>query len=770
MIRTLLLSVSLLLAMAPAGVAGPIVFATEHLRLSLAEDGTVASLVSTPEGREYVCPGTPAPIAKVYREGRFQPTSDARNGDATKPWTYVGGQIVAASRITRDGDRLRIDFAEADASATYRVIARPEYVAFELIELSGAPVDRIDLLCLQLTGLPRRGAWVNFAFDEPFGVCLCAGNVQTNAEMDQTADHVVLRAAAERTVGLEGAVAVLFGCPDPQTRFLERMAAVERDFHMPSGAANRRHPDQRLSYLWASRPTPENIGEYIQLAKRGGFRMILFSYNAFATSAGHFTWNDAYPNGVADLKQVTDAIRNAGLKVGLHIHYSKASRNDPYVTPVPDDRLHQVRRFTLSEDIHAKADTIPVAENPAGCTLDDQRRILKLGDELVAYQGYRTQPPFAFTGCERGHLGTTASEHRRGDRLGLLNVDTWPRFLRFDQNTDVQDEVAGRIGDIYRQTGPYTMVYFDGAEDVHAPFWHHVAAAQQRVYRQLDPPPVVCEAALYWHFSWHMITRSNAYDVVAPADGMKDFCRLMPCPTAEERTKDFSRIDFGWLGRFGGKNAAGPDVWEYVASRAAAWDCPISLHASLADAASNPRAGDCLDAIRVWENARLGNHLTDAQRHSLRIVRPEDAHYVACYDQRGIWESIETNQGLNETQQRILAGRQEHHLLVNERGQYELVPITAIPAGETGIKAYWFQRSSHPDDTYVLLWAIGDDVSLQLPLTAGSVRVMRPFDTAVPIERSDNAVMLTVGNRTYLHLPDTSPQQAVSLLSAGRIP
>jgi len=314
------------------------------------------------------------------------------------------------------------------------------------------------------------------------------------------------------------------------------------------------------------------------------------------------------------------------------------------------------------------------------------------------------------------------------------------------------------------------MVYFDGAEDVHAPFWHHVAAAQQRVYRQLDPPPVVCEAALYWHFSWHMITRSNAYDVVAPADGMKDFCRLMPCPTAEERVKDFSRIDFGWLGRFGGKNAAGPDVWEYVASRAAAWDCPISLHASLADAASNPRAGDCLDAIRVWENARLGNHLTDAQRHSLRIVRPEDAHYVACYDQRGIWESIETNQGLNETQQRILAGRQEHHLLVNERGQYELVPITAIPAGETGIKAYWFQRSSHPDDTYVLLWAIGDDVSLQLPLTAGSVRVMRPFDTAVPIERSDNAVMLTVGNRTYLHLPDTSPQQAVSLLSAGRIP
>ncbi len=254
---------------------------------------------------------------------------------------------------------------------------------------------------------------------------------------------------------------------------------------------------ERLSYLWASRPTPENIGEYIELAQRGGFRMILFSYNAFATSAGHFIWNDAYPNGTADLKKVTDAIRNAGLKVGLHIHYSKTSRNDPYVTPTPDNRLHQVRRFTLSSEVDRGAATIPVDENPAGCTLDDQRRILKLGGELVAYENYRTEPPFAFTGCERGHLETKASEHNRGDRLGLLNVDTWPRFIRLDQNTDIQDEVARRIGEIYRRTGPYEMVYFDGAEDVHAPFWHHVATAQQRVFRCLDPPPTVCEAALY---------------------------------------------------------------------------------------------------------------------------------------------------------------------------------------------------------------------------------------------------------------------------------
>ena len=51
------------------------------------------------------------------------------------------------------------------------------------------------------------------------------------------------------------------------------------------------------------------------------------------------------------------------------------------------------------------------------------------------------------------------------DEVGLLDVDTWNVFIRFDQNTDIQDEVAERIAAIYRQTGPYAMVYFDGPVD-----------------------------------------------------------------------------------------------------------------------------------------------------------------------------------------------------------------------------------------------------------------------------------------------------------------
>lgn len=750
--------------------AGQVVLETDALRLEVQKDGSLQRLTSKPGGIQYAWTTKPEPIAVVYRGGRSVPASTGRYA-YTGRWVYRGGESFPASRVTLSGDTLTIEFARANSKAIYRVTAKREYLAFKLLALEGKPVDRVDVLRLPIKRLPHLGEWINVAFDERFGVCLCAGNLETYAEMEHGQNRVLMRATAEREVGFQGATAILFGCRDPRTRFLDAMAVVERDFKLPNGAVHRQQPEPRCSYLWASRPTPDNIAEYVRWAKQGGFRMILFSYTAFSSGAGHLAWNANYPNGMSDLKKMTDTIRSAGMKVGLHIHYSKAHKNDAYVTPVPDDRLHSIRTFTFAADVITDVDELLVNEDPTGCTLDDGRRLLKAGQELIAYEGYESRPRFRFTGCRRGYLNTVASGYRKGETLKLLNVDSWPSFIRFDQNTDIQDDVARRIAAICRATGPYHMVYFDGAEDVHEPFWYHVASAQYRVFRLLEPRPPVCEAAHYTHFSWHMITRSNAYDIVAAADGMKEFCRLMPCPTAAARANDFSRIDFGWLGRFGKTSSgyAGPDVWEYVASRAAAWDCPISLKASLEDIASNPRRDDCLGAIKIWEDARLGDHLTQAHRDMLKTIALGQARYVPCYEQRGIWSNFLANRDLTEAQSTALANRQEHHLFVNEHGKYELVPTEEIPNVADGrVRAYSFRRSTHANDAYVLAWAVDDEVTLRLPVPISQLSVMRPFGKQVAWEEDDGDVVVRIRDRTYLVLSGVSIQKASQLLSQAR--
>ncbi len=760
-------SLVLTFALSTSALAGPVVLETPQLRFEIADDGAVRSLTSKPQGVEYAsAAGAPCPVGVVYRGGVVKPVDQGPYAE-TGQWTYEGGSRFPVTAVSLEGDRLTLTFQGAEAKATYRVRRTDGYLAFELLAIEGKPVDRIEFPRACLRKLPMLGQWIHVAWDEYFSVCLCGGNLQTDADMVVNEDRVLMTTAASSDVGFAGAVAVLFGCHDPKDRFLDAMARIERDFDLPPGAARRKLPNQKLSYFFAGKATPSDIDQYIAVAKQGGFRILLISYGAFARSPGHFQWNDRYPNGMDDLRRVADRVRSAGLKLGLHIHYNKVRRIDPYITPVPDDRLHYLRRFTLASPLTPETTTIVVREDPAGLTLEKDRRVLKLGKEFIQYDDYTQSPPYQLTGCQRGLLGTMPASHDEGTQLGLLHFDASPSFVLLDQTSDIQDEVAHRIAEIYRQTGPYEMFYFDGAEDVHEPFHHHAARAQYRVYRLLEPAPPVCESALCTPMNWHLMTRGNAYDKVATPDRMKDFCRLMPCPSAAALQMDFSRIDFGWLNI--GRSASGypgPDVVEYIASRAAGWDCPLSVSTSPKGLQSNPRIDDCLAVLKIWEDARLGNHLTDADCRRLRIVPPENAHYVSCYRQRGIYQTYCDNGDLADWQRRILADRREHHLFINRHGRYELVDIEEIPDVAHGkLKACLFQRQGEPNNTYVLAWAVEDP--LQLRLGDRRITAMRPFGHELPCPTGADSCQFLIGPRTYLCLRDVDRAGARRILQSA---
>ncbi len=725
-----------------APVAAQVVLETRDLRLELGADGLVRSLRAKTSGTEYGWTAEPGPVAAVYRGGDLTVASQVDYPE-NEPPVYRGGQVFPATAASLAGDRLVLRFDGAGCSATYRVTRRPEYLALELVAFEGPPVDRIDLVRLRLRRLPHLGPWIDVAYDDHFGVCLCGGNLQTNAGLAARDKYIEMLAVAERRVALEGTVAVLFGCDDPRRRFLDRMDVVERDFSMPRGARNRRLALQDYSYLWCS-PTPRDVDQYIRLAKRAGFRVILYSYTAFSRGAGHFVWNDRYPGGMADLKKVADAIRAASLHVGLHIHYTKAVRTDPYVTPVPDERFHKLRRFTLAEAVDAQSTTIPVRENPAGAMRDKDRRLLKIGRELVTYEDYTTQPPYRFAGCQRGHGKTQAAAHPAGQAVELLDVDDWSIFVRFDQNTDIQDEVARRVAEIVRQTGPYVMLYFDGAEDVHDPFWYHVARAQYRVYRLLEPEVPVCEGAMSSHFSWHMLTRGNAFDL-PNAERIKAFCYHISCRTAPIRAEEFSRINFGWVFHF--FPTMGPDVLEYMLSRGAAWDCPFSLRATLEEVAANPRADDCLDVIRLWEEARIHKRLSPQQKEALKTLPPSEYRLVKT------WPAIFSPEWVDRWSKQPFAD-QEHHLFEDEKGRLQLVPIAEVPGvAESRVKAWTFRLADRPGTAYVLAWAVRGQGQWRLPAPAGGLRAMRPFGKPLDTRRDGPWLCVPLAGRTYLELP-----------------
>jgi hypothetical protein len=719
----------------PAPRPDSIVIENEEMRLEISPEGHARSLMHKASGQE--C------LARDVDAHMFTLTQD-RPYDNELQLAYPAEVThFPAVHVKLEGDNLLVEFDLVGYSASIGVKITDAYIAFRLEKLTyhgytslrskrKTPVDETLFVQLPVRTRKNLGEWLNVMWDEDVAVNLLATDPYARIRAKERQGYHLLQAGTDNDVQLEGVGAALITTATPH--LLDRIARVEEDFGLPQGVKSRRSREYGYSYYEASTITPEDAARHIQYAKQCGLRAMDVYYLAFASSAGHFPWRPEYPNRMDDLKQVVAQIKDAGILPGMHIHYNKTHKQDAYVTPTPDPRLNLVESFSLAESVDAAAAIIPVEQNPRLCTLDDERRILKIQNELVTYERYTMTQPYRFENCKRGALGTQAASHEMSSRVGLLDVDTWPIFVRFTQNTSIQDEVAERLRDIYEQAG-FQFVYYDGAEDVPPPYWHTVARAQWIVSQKLQPQPLFAEGACKSHFSWHILTRGNAFDVFKP-EVIKAATRAYPAAEVTRATKDFTGINFGWIGYWApGQDTMGtqPDMLEYVTSRAAAWDCPIAMQSDLQAMDAHPRTPDNLEVIRRWEEARAQQWLTQEQKMALRDLE------------------------------------QEHLLLVDERGQFALVPcaqIENVAGADVPARAFVFE---YQGSTWAAYWHTSGEAVLQIALPAKQIVLMKDIGKPLPVKASGTQTKLPLGERRFAQFHNVTREQAITAFQNATI-
>ena len=128
----------------------------------------------------------------------------------------------------------------------------------------------------------------------------------------------------------------------------------------------------------------------------------------WSVSDGHYAVNKGvFPDGDAGLKAMVDRLHEAGLKAGMHFLSAHVSKNDPYVTPVPDPGLALDAASSLAYALDSTSTFIPldtpvgvvpwvsttwvgttVSGTPAGATAYTfDTRLAVIGSELVTYVG-----------------------------------------------------------------------------------------------------------------------------------------------------------------------------------------------------------------------------------------------------------------------------------------------------------------------------------------------------------------------------------------------
>lgn len=625
-----------------------------------------------------------------------------------------------------DNGILKVGFEDIAYEASISFTINDSYIGFKLVKLDyeiehigvkrRTEIDEFVLLQLPIKKREFFGEWLNVVWDDAVAINLLATDIYGKIDAIQGKRSNILMAGMENNVKLMNVGAALITTSSAQ--LLDCIDQVEKDYELPRGVESRRRKEYAYSYYELRNVNTQNIDEHIQYAQQGGFKTMVIYYTDFSAIVGHFPWRKEYPNKMADLKLITDKIKAAGIIPGIHIHYNKAHIRDAYVSPVPDARLNLVRTFTLAKAMNSADSVLFIEENPENCTLEKNRKMLKIGKEVVSYESYTTEPPYQFVGCKRGVWGSKVQSSEKGDKFGLLDVDTWPDFVRLDQNTSIQQELAEKLGHIYKDAG-FQFVYFDGAEDVHPPYWHNVSKSQYLVYKNFNPSPLFSEGAIKSHFGWHILSRGNAFDLFKPED-IRKATQKYPMKAAKYIAQDFTSINFGWNDYLAPNDKTigmQPDMYEYICSRGAAWNCPIALMGKLDELKSHPRTTDNLEVIKNWEEARISNFLSDEQKMMLK------------------------------------SATQEHILFKNEKNKFELLPyeeIKEISQTVPDIRAFIFYRNNQ---SWVVFWHVRSDGVLTLPLTEHKVQLFdKVGGKAIKIKRNANNIVIPVDKRRYLAL------------------
>lgn len=723
---------------------GDIVIENEQFKLIIGSNAVAKSLVLKPGNEECLMPEENIAIFSVTQERPYH--NEIKLGHPNKKTTFQ------ADSIYRKGDQLIVGFELIPYEAIINIKETPAYVGFSLegfkidpddypayLKITPPPATELCLLQLPIRNRAYFGEWLNVSWDNQVAVNVLGTDEYAYIDFEERNGYRLLTASAIKDIQFEGTGAALVVCnPD---KLLDNIAQIEEDFNLPKGVESRRRDIINASYYWTANINPGNVDRHIQYARMGGFRAMSIYYPAFEGNGGYDMIGDyevdkkLFPNGKEDLKKMLDKIKAAGITPGVHFLHSHIGRKSKYVTPIPDYRLDLVKNFNLSKYLGSSDTELFVEQNPAGSTMADGCRVLKVGTELISYENYTTTQPYKFTGCKRGIDHTTVNSLPKGSPIGILDVSEFgATSVYIDQRTGLQDEIAEKIANLY--DAGFQFMYFDGSEGVNPPFGYNVALAQYRVFKRLKPAPLFAEGAAKSHFSWHMLSGGNAFDVFAP-EVLKAETRKWPAEEAPRMRQDFTRINFGWLGYWlPSEKTVGtqPDMLEYVTSVAAAWDCPISIHTDLRAFDAHPRTADNMEVVRRWEEVRAQHWLTDEQKKMLQNVD------------------------------------QEHHLLIDEQGQFELVSydqVTDVAGGSKEVRAFAFQRKG---DWYVVYWHISGNKKLELPLKPSDVILYEKFGKEEAISSAtNNKIIVPVSDRRYIKTNKLTKEQLLEALKNARV-
>ncbi|GAB5555152.1 MAG: hypothetical protein Sapg2KO_47430 [Saprospiraceae bacterium] len=434
-------------------------------------------------------------------------------------------------------------------------------------------------------------------------------------------NHNKILAPAYEDGGVVGTKIALFGTPTPEA--LDLLGDIEVAEGLPhpmiDGQWGKKAPGAAAAYIITDF-TEANVDQAIALTKQAGLKY-LYHYGKTFENWGHFElFEGEFPNGVASLKNCVDQAEAQGVMLGTHFLSNFITTNDPYVTPIPDPRLAKVGSSILTEDVNAATQNI-VIESPDffNQMKNNSLKTVQIGDELIRYGKVSEQAPWTLLDCQRGAYGTKPVAHNANSEISKLLDHAYKVFLT---EADLTIELSERMAKLYNQTG-MRQISFDGLEgnrstglgtygETLMPYtWYNNLSEEVKNH-------LIIDASRTTHFFWHIYSRMNW------GEPWYGGFRESQTEYRFNNQAYFQRNYMpGMLGWFKMTPETSLEDMEWLLARAAGYEAGYAYVANSEAVANNGQKDQILKLIGAWENLRIGNHFSEAQKAAMRSTEQE---------------------------------------------------------------------------------------------------------------------------------------------------
>ena len=445
-------------------------FISGELKMSINKQGSLTELSNSAIGKNYLSTDTLSGlITLVSNTMRYQPSSMTYDKNQKKiSLGYKEAGVTIDVRVEDKNTHLVLEIIRAVPAIKIDAIIWgpfPNTIGKTIGEIIGVVRDGEISLGIQVLNIKTMGGdypslegstWARgiAAVPSKWGSKLQAYSI--NRDRDRFVDawgglykNMPVKALKGETV--VGSKIAVFSCREAQT--FDRLEQIEIAENLPRPKVNgvwfKKSNLYGKSYMISSYGE-KDIDEMIGYTKRAGL-VSLYHEGPFK-SWGNFVLNpEQFPNGKNGLKNCVDKAHAAGLFLGMHTLTNFINTNDPYVSPVPDNRLSFTGTSTLNRNIDADQNIIEVISPEY---FNDEKgnnlHTVKIGSELIRYKSVSSTAPYLLLDCQRGAFGTTRSAHQAGDQVGKLFDHSYNVFF---PNLDMQREIATNIANLMNETG-----------------------------------------------------------------------------------------------------------------------------------------------------------------------------------------------------------------------------------------------------------------------------------------------------------------------------